>query len=122
MGKNTRNTQAVSTQKSKPFPKHLEHINLYAAGIDIGATSHFVAVPEGTSETTVREFKTFTSDLYALADWLKKCGIQTIAMESTGVYWVRHEVAMQTVAAESHLHATYCSVSSSLPEHAIGAI
>ena len=57
MSKNTRDTQAVSTEKSRPFPKHLEHINLYAAGIDIGATSHFVAVPEGTSETTVREFQ-----------------------------------------------------------------
>ena len=88
MSKNTRDTQAVSTKKSSVFPKHLEHINLYAAGIDIGATSHFVAVSEGTSETTVREFKTFTSDLYALADWLKQCGIQTIAMESTGVYWI----------------------------------
>ena len=88
MSENTRNTQAASTKKSTPFPKHLEHINLYAAGIDIGATSHFVAVPEGTSETTVREFKTFTSDLYALADWLKQCGVQTIAMESTGVYWI----------------------------------
>ena len=88
MSKNTRDTQTVSTKESRPFPKHLEHINLYAAGIDIGATSHFVAVPEGTSETTVREFKTFTSDLYALADWLKQCGVQTIAMESTGVYWI----------------------------------
>lgn len=70
------------------MPKHLEHINVLAAGIDIGATSHFVAVPEGSSDTTVREFKTFTTDLYALADWLKQCGIQTIAMESTGVYWI----------------------------------
>jgi len=122
MSKNTPGTKELSTKKSKRVPKHLEHINLLAAGIDMGATSHFVAVPEGVSEITVREFRTFTSDLYALADWLRQCGIQTIAMESTGVYWVRHEVAMQTVAAESHLHATYCSVSSSLPEHAIGAI
>ena len=86
MDENTRGTEQLSTRKFKLVPKHLEHINLFAAGIDIGATSHFVAVPEGSSETTVREFRTFTSDLYALADWLKQCGIQTIAMESTGVY------------------------------------
>jgi transposase len=88
MSKNIRNTQILSTGKSIPIPKHLEHINLWAAGIDIGATAHFVAVPEGSSEVPVREFKTFTSDLYALADWLKQCGIQKIAMESTGVYWI----------------------------------
>lgn len=88
MSENTRVTEELSTKKSKLIPKHLEHINLFAAGIDIGATSHFVAVPEDSSETTVREFRTFTSDLYALADWLKQCGIQTIAMESTGVYWI----------------------------------
>ena len=88
MNKNTPGTKELSTKKSKRVPKHLEHINLLAAGIDIGATSHFVAVPEGVSEITVREFRTFTSDLYALADWLKQCGIQTIAMESTGVYWI----------------------------------
>jgi transposase len=88
MSENIRGTKELSTKKSKRVPKHLEHINLLAAGIDIGATSHFVAVPEGVSEVTVREFRTFTSDLYALADWLKKCGIQTIAMESTGVYWI----------------------------------
>ncbi|HHP1228868.1 TPA: IS110 family transposase, partial [Legionella pneumophila] len=70
------------------IPKHLEQINCWAAGIDIGSASHFVAVPEGCSETTVREFGSFTPELYALADWLKHCGIQTIAMESMGVYWI----------------------------------
>jgi transposase len=88
MAKNTRKTQTSSTKKSQATPQHLAQLNLWAAGIDIGATSHFVAVPEGSSETTVREFKTFTSDLYALAEWLKTCGIETIAMESTGVYWI----------------------------------
>jgi transposase len=58
------------------------------AGIDIGATSHFVAVPVGCSETPVREFKSFIADHYALAEWHKQCGIKTIAMESTGVYWI----------------------------------
>lgn len=59
-----------------------------AAGIDIGSGSHFVAVPADRDEQPVREFKSFTEDLHALADWLKVCGIDTVAMESTGVYWI----------------------------------
>jgi transposase len=59
-----------------------------AAGIDIGATEIFVAVPEDRAAENVRSFPTFTQDLYALADWLKACRIETVAMESTGVYWI----------------------------------
>ena len=59
-----------------------------AAGIDIGATEIFVAVPPDRDAENVRSFPTFTQDLYALADWLKRCGIETVAMESTGVYWI----------------------------------
>lgn len=74
--------------KSMRLPEHLAHINKWAAGIDIGSTSHFVAVPQGCDEKPVREFSSFTSDLHELADWLEKCGVQTVAMESTGVYWI----------------------------------
>ena len=90
MSKNTPKTQSLSIKNSiaPPIPKHLEHINVWSAGIDIGATSHFVAVPEGCDEKPVREFKTFTTGLNELADWLKQCGIKTVAMESTGVYWI----------------------------------
>ena len=59
-----------------------------AAGIDIGARELFVAVPPDREESPVRVFGTFTEDLYRLADWLAACGIQTVAMESTGVYWI----------------------------------
>ncbi len=59
-----------------------------AAGIDIGATEIFVAVPPDRAPEHVRSFPTFTQDLYALAEWLKQCGIKTVAMESTGVYWI----------------------------------
>ena len=59
-----------------------------AAGIDIGATEIYVAVPIDRAEQCVRSFATFTQDLYALADWLAECGITTVAMESTGVYWI----------------------------------
>lgn len=52
------------------------------------ATSHFVAVPEGCDEKPVREFTTFTTGLNELADWLTQCGIKTVAIESTGVYWI----------------------------------
>lgn len=69
------------------WPKQLQHIHLNAAGIDVGSRSHFVAVPEGRDTVSVREFGTFTCDLEALAEWLKQCGVDTVAMESTGVYW-----------------------------------
>ena len=67
-----------------------KQINFNAAGVDIGATTHYVAVPEGRDPEgqDVRNFGTFTSDLYAIADWLEQCQIDTIAMESTGVYWI----------------------------------
>lgn len=63
-------------------------LNPHAAGIDIGATEIFVAVPEDTDTQPVRCFPTFTQDLQALADWLQQCGVRTVAMESTGVYWI----------------------------------
>lgn len=63
-------------------------MNPNAAGIDVGAESHFVAVPPDRDERPVREFGAFTSDLYRLAEWLKTCGVQSVAMESTGVYWI----------------------------------
>lgn len=67
----------------------LDKVNLNAAGIDVGAGVHFVAVPEGRDpETSVRSFRSFTSDLEAIADWLESCKVTTVAMESTGVYWI----------------------------------
>ena len=76
------------TFKITNLPAQLQRLNLNAAGIDIGAERHLVAVPEGRDEVSVREFGTFTADLEALAAWLKKCGVTTVAMESTGVYWI----------------------------------
>nr|WP_081942704.1 IS110 family transposase [Myxosarcina sp. GI1] len=63
-------------------------MNLNAAGIDIGADSHWVSVPADRDEQPVREFKCYTLNLYALADWLKQCQVETVVMESTGVYWI----------------------------------
>jgi transposase len=59
-----------------------------AAGIDIGAREIFVAVPPDRDEHPVRVFSTFTEDLEKMAQWLVSCGITTVAMESTGVYWI----------------------------------
>jgi len=59
-----------------------------AAGIDVGAREMFVAVPPGRDEHPVQVFATFTEDLERLADWLLQCGVTTVALESTGVYWI----------------------------------
>ena len=63
-------------------------VNPNAAGIDLGSRSHFVAVPEDRTEQPVRQFGCYTSALQEMAAWLKQCGVETIAMEATGVYWV----------------------------------
>jgi transposase len=66
----------------------LSYLNLNAAGVDIGATEIYIAVPGDRDPQPVRCFSTFTEDLHAAADWLKACHIETVAMESTGVYWI----------------------------------
>ena len=59
-----------------------------AAGVDIGADEIFIAVPADRDPEPVRRFRTFTPDLYELADWLTQCHIRSVAMESTSVYWI----------------------------------
>lgn len=66
----------------------LKQINFNAAGIDIGDSQMYVAVPEDRDDKFVRVFGTFTPDLVSIAQWLKQCKITTVAMESTGVYWI----------------------------------
>ena len=66
----------------------LDVIPPQAAGIDVGNASHYVAVRPDRDLEPVRQFKCFTADLHRLADWLKGCGVRTIAMQSTGVYWI----------------------------------
>ena len=67
---------------------NLEVVHPNAAGIDIGNEVHYVAVPPNRSSEAVRRFGCTTAELRAMADWLKQCGIQTVAMQSTGVYWI----------------------------------
>jgi len=65
--------------------------NPHAAGVDVGSTSHYVAVPPDSvpeTESSVRCFEAFTEELRKLVEWLNACGVKTVAMESTGVYWI----------------------------------
>lgn len=72
--------------KSKKQP--LRVIHPHSAGIDIGSREHWVAVDPDSCEDSVRPFSAFSDDLYAMADWLKSLGIEVVAMEATGVYWI----------------------------------
>ncbi len=76
-----------SSKKIKPTPP-LTTVNPDAAGVDIGSIEIYVCVPADRDPQFVRHFPTFTSDLRQIADWLKVCKIKTIAMESTGIYWI----------------------------------
>jgi transposase len=74
--------------RSKEVTTQLRSVHPHAAGIDLGSRTHFVAVPPGRGEEVVKEFGCFTTNLEAMATWLLEHGITTVAMESTGVYWV----------------------------------
>ena len=71
-----------------PKLNSLEQINPNAAGVDVGACELYVCVPEDRDSEPVRMFGTFTYELHNIAAWLKRCGITTVAMESTGIYWI----------------------------------
>jgi len=70
------------------LPVELKSVNLNAAGIDIGAKRHYVAVPEGRDTVAVKQFGVFTADLEEMAEWLYQCGVTNVAMESTSYYWI----------------------------------
>ena len=93
------------SSKTRRHPKNKAHIakgtirpasgmpvvHPHAAGVDIGATEHFVCVPEdavAAGQSPVRSFSAFTEDLDKLVEWLQECKVQTVALESTGVYWI----------------------------------
>jgi transposase len=101
------------------FPKHTELsplikkiimskiVNPNAAGIDISTKEHYVAVPEGRSKESVRCFQSYTRDLHELANWLKQCKVETIAMESTGVYWYHLYTVLLDYGFEVYLVNAY---------------
>src|SRR6202165_4153160 len=81
----------------------LEVVHPDAAGIDIGNESHYVAVPPTRDSQPVRWFGCTTAELKAMADWLKQCGIRTVAMQSTGVYWIAVYDILEQAGLEVYL-------------------
>lgn len=77
-----------NTKSTKTIPAPLSLLNPKCAGIDVGASELFVCVAKNSSEQEVRAFPTFTSDLRNMIGWLKNSGVKSVAMESTGVYWI----------------------------------
>jgi transposase len=77
-------------KRRRSVNKHpeLTTVNLNAAAIDVGATMHMAAVNPACTAEPVRGFGTFTGDLHRLADWFEECGVDTVVMESTSVYWI----------------------------------
>jgi transposase len=88
--------------KPKVEPE-LAQVHPQAAGIDIGASEHWVSIPSELDPEPVRKFSCFTADLYAIAEWLKSRGITTVAMESTGVYWIPLFQILETSGLEVRL-------------------
>src|ERR1039458_2124759 len=81
----------------------LEVVHPDAAGIDIGNESHYVAVPPPRDSESVRRFGCTTAELKEMADWLKQCGIRTVAMQSTGVYWIAVYDMLEEAGLEVYL-------------------
>ena len=90
-------------RKSKRRCDQLPVLHPDAAGIDIGASELFVAVPADRDTDPVRSFATFTQDLNALAGWLQRCGIRSVAMESTSVYWIPVYQILESCGFEVYL-------------------
>jgi transposase len=80
--------QEMDRSKPRSGRSKLEVMHPDAAGIDVGASVHYVAVPNESAQESVRHFGVYTRDLHEMADWLQACGVKIVAMESTGVYWV----------------------------------
>ncbi len=80
--------QRKKSPAEQQLPAQLHAVNLHAAGIDVGAEAHWVAVPVEADPQPVRVFLAHTASLHALAAWLTRCGITTVALASTGVSWI----------------------------------
>ena len=84
-----------------------------AAGIDVGAKEHVVAVPCDRDPKPLRTFQAFTPDLHELAAWLKRCGIETVALESTGIYWISLYEVLEQYGFEIRVALSACSPAAS---------
>jgi len=99
---NRKQRRALQRRLQSPDPD-LEVVHGDAAGIDVGNASHFVAVPADRDQQPVREFGSWTADLRHMAAWLKQCGIRTVAMQSTGVYWIAVQEVLEQAGLEVYL-------------------
>src|SRR6201981_3046412 len=82
-------------KKGREWPRRLQSedpgldvVHPHAAGIDVGNSTHYVAVRPDRDQQPVRRFECFTADLHGMADWVQRCGVKAVAMQSTGVYWI----------------------------------
>jgi len=111
-----KHSSPASRIKGQPKERHvnapqlesLQQINLDASGLDVGASEIYVCVPEGRSPFSVRVFSSFTADLHALADWLSQSQLKTVAMESTGVYWIAIFQILEARGFEVYLVNAQC--------------
>jgi hypothetical protein len=76
------------TRRLRAADPGLDVIHPNAAGLDVGNSAHYVAVRPDRDPDPVRRVDCFTADLHRLADWLQHCGVTTVALQSTGVYWL----------------------------------
>ena len=91
------------TRKIQSEDIRLEVIHPDAAGMDIGNESHYVAVPPARDNEPVRHFGCTTAELKEMAVWLKQCAIRTVAMQSTGVYWIAVYDILEQAGLEVYL-------------------
>jgi len=97
------NNQSSPILKKRRYSKGLPVYNPYAAGIDVGDKLYDVAISDGAEGHEVREFPTFTDDLTQLVAWLASEGITTVAIESTGIYWLNLYLMLEEAGIEPYL-------------------
>jgi transposase len=102
-GKLNRKQRRELSQRMNVDDPGLEVVHKDAAGIDIGNKSHFVAIPPERDARPIREFGSWTADLHEMANWLKENGIRTVAMQSTGVYWIAVQEVLEQAGLEVYL-------------------
>lgn len=102
-GQLSRNERKKLSRKLAAEQPELIVVHPDAAGIDVGDESHYAAVPPGRDPQPVQEFGSWTRDLWRMADWLKQRGIKTVAMQSTGVYWVAVQEVLEKAGLEVYL-------------------
>ena len=102
-GEMNRKQRREMMRKMQSADLSLEVVHPNAAGIDIGNECHYVAVPPDRDDQPVRRFGCTTAELKAMADWLNQCGICTVAMQSTGVYWIAVYDILEAAGLEVYL-------------------